>query len=57
MNIIIEKPNNYKDLFTVAEYECIQREERNHYPAICTHTSLYKSDKYYDYPLISSALP
>lgn len=25
MNIIIEKPNNYKDLFTVAEYECIQR--------------------------------
>lgn len=31
MNVIIETPNNYKDLFTVAEYECIQHEERNHF--------------------------
>lgn len=44
MNIIIETPNNYKDLFTIAEYDCIQHEERNHYPAI---------DERYGYPLIS----
>lgn len=53
MNVIIRTPDNYKDLFTIAEYEYIQREERNYYPAICAHTSLYKSNERYGYPLIS----
>lgn len=39
---LIEMPDNYKDLFTVAEYECIQRERRNVYPAI-HRRSVYKS--------------
>ena len=34
MNIIIKTSNNYKDLFTIAEYECIQHERRNYYPSI-----------------------
>lgn len=42
MNVIIEIPDNYKDLFTVAEYEYIQRERRNTYPAIHKR-SVYKS--------------
>lgn len=44
MNVIIEIPDNYKDLFTVAEYECIQREERHRYSSICTYSSLHKSE-------------
>lgn len=42
MNVIIEIPDNYKDLFTIAEYEYIQRERRNAYPAIHKR-SVYKS--------------
>lgn len=42
---LIEMPDNYKDLFTVAEYECIQRERRNGYPAIHKR-SVYKSATY-----------
>mgnify|MGYP004436305135 FL=1 len=42
---LIEMPDNYKDLFTVAEYECIQREKRNGYPAIHKR-SVYKSATY-----------
>lgn len=53
MNIIIGIPDNYKDIFTVSEYECIRCEERNRYPSIRTHTSLYKSEERYGYPVIS----
>lgn len=42
---LIEMPDNYKDLFTVAEYECIQREKCNGYPAIHKR-SVYKSATY-----------